>query len=210
MGDGYSAADFLQPKWYVLFVRSNQERRVATRLQAREIEHFLPCYESVRQWKDRRVKLEVPLFPGYLFVRLPFLERMKALTIANVVSLVGTRNLASAVSDEEIAWIKLGIEHGKAEPYPYLKVGHRVVVIEGVMCGMEGVLVRKRNDTRIAVSVDSIARSFVVEVDASCLRPVHTPSCPREEMPARNLAPLACAQPPSRGGPFIAVAPFHC
>lgn len=208
MGDHFSPADFQQPKWYVLFVRSNQERRVATRLQAREVEHFLPCYESVRQWKDRRVKLEVPLFPGYVFVRLPLTERAKALTISNVVSLVGTRNLPSAVSDEEIAWIKLGIEHGKAGPYPYLNVGHRVVVTEGVMCGMEGVLLRKRNNTRIVLSLDSIARSFVVEIDAAWVRPL-APAA-HEGAPVSGLAPsvsIAEAQPMVYS---LACAPSRC
>jgi transcription antitermination factor NusG len=105
---------------------------------------------------------------------LPLAERTRALTVPNVVSLVGTRNQPSAISEEEIAWIKLGIEHGKAEPYPYLRLGQRVMVTDGVMCGMEGILVRRRNNTRVVVSLDSIARSFVVEIDASCLRPVGT------------------------------------
>lgn len=172
MGDRH--ADMQQPKWYALFVRSNQEKRVAEALRGREVEHFLPCYQSVRQWKDRRVKLEIPLFPGYVFVHLPLADRSKALTVPNVVSLVGGRNLPSPVSDKEISWIKLGIEQGKAEPYPYLMVGQHVVVTEGIMCGMEGVLVRKRNGTRVVVSLDSIARAFVVEIDAACVKPLGT------------------------------------
>lgn len=166
--------DVHQARWYVLFVRSNQEKKVAEALRGRDVEYFLPCYKSLRQWKDRRVMLEVPLFPGYVFLRLPLAERARAMTVPNVVTLVGTRNQPSAISDEEIAWIRLGIEHGKAEPYPYLKVGQRVLVTEGVMCGMEGILVRRRNNTRVVVSLDSIARSFVVEIDATCLRPVGT------------------------------------
>ena len=79
------AAEFLPARdgarWYVLFVRSNQEKRVALGLSDRGIEHLLPCYGSLRQWKDRRVKLDIPLFPGYLFVHLPLSERMQALTI---------------------------------------------------------------------------------------------------------------------------------
>lgn len=165
-------ADADQPRWYVLFVRSNQEKKVAEALRGRDLEYFLPCYKSLRQWKDRRVMLEIPLFPGYIFLRLLLGERARALTIPNVVELVGTRNQPSAISEEEIAWIKLGIEHGRAEPYPYLALGQRVIVTEGVMSGMEGILVRKRNNTRVVVSLDSIARSFVVELDVSCLRPV--------------------------------------
>lgn len=177
--------DVDQPRWYVLFVRSNQERKVAEALHGRDLEYFLPCYQSLRQWKDRRAMLEIPLFPGYVFLRLPLAQRARALTVPNVVALVGTRNQPSAISEEEIAWIKLGIEHGRAEPYPYLTLGQRVLVTEGVMCGMEGILVRKRNNTRVVVSLDSIARSFVVEIDISCLRPVGT----RKE----HNAKIACA-----------------
>ena len=165
-------ADVGQPRWYVGFVRSNQEKKVAEALRGRDVEYFLPCYKSLRQWKDRRVMLEIPLFPGYVFLRLPLAERARALTVPNVVGLVGTRNQPSAISEEEIAWIRLGIEHGRAEPHPYLALGQRVLVTEGVMCGMEGILLRKRNNTRVVVSLDSIARSFVVEIDVSCVRPV--------------------------------------
>jgi transcription antitermination factor NusG len=183
-------ADDGQSRWYVLFVRSNQEKKVAERLRGRDVEYFLPCYKSLRQWKDRRVMLEIPLFPGYIFLRLPLAERARALTVPNVVALVGTRNQPSAISEEEIAWIKLGLEHGRAEPHPYLALGQRVLVTEGVMCGMEGILVHKRNNTRVVVSLDSIARSFVVEIDVACLRPVgarkgNTVAMAREEEVSR-------------------------
>jgi transcription antitermination factor NusG len=163
--------DLQQSKWYVLFVRSNQEKRVAERLHARGIEHFLPCYQLMRQWKDRRVRLELPLFPGYVFVRLPFAERAKALSTPHVVNLVGTKTSPSAISDEEIAWIRLGIEHGKAVPHPYLNVGERVVITSGALSGLEGLLLKIRNSTRVVVALDSIARAFVIEVDACCVRP---------------------------------------
>ena len=97
-------ADAQQPRWYVLFVRSNQEKRVADALGGRDVEHFLPCYKSVRQWKDRRVTLEIPLFPGYVFLRLSLAERAKALTVSNVVSLVGNRNQPSSTPAARSSW----------------------------------------------------------------------------------------------------------
>src|SRR5882672_2464863 len=92
--------------WFVLFVRSNQEKRVALGLSDRGIEHLLPCYSSLRQWKDRRGKLDMPLFPGYLFVYLPLSQRMQALTLPSVVSLIGKKGAPTPVADEEIAWIR--------------------------------------------------------------------------------------------------------
>jgi len=162
-------------RWYVLFVRSNQEKRVALGLSERGIDHLLPSYSSVRQWKDRRVKLDLPLFPGYLFVHLPLPERMRALTIPNVVSLIGRKDAPTPVSDEEIAWIRKGTEHGCAAPHHRLQVGQRVMITSGPMAGLQGILLREQNQTRVVVSIDSIWRAFVVDVDAACVEPVRHP-----------------------------------
>lgn len=165
-------AYLLEPQWFVLFVRSNQEKMTAHRLADHEIQHFLPCCRSVRQWKDRRVTLEMPLFPGYIFVRLLFTERTRVLTLPNVVSLVGVKNSPSVVSEEEISWIRRGIEHGNAMPHPHLTVGQRVQIISGALSGMQGVLVRKQNSSRVVVCLDSISRAFVVEVDLDSIQPL--------------------------------------
>lgn len=143
---------------------------MARSLAGRGVEHFLPCYESVRQWKDRRVKLEVPLFPGYVFVRAPLPERTAVLRVPNVVLLVGTAKGPSPISEQEISWIRGGIEHGRAQPHEYLKAGQRVIIIEGAMSGLEGILVSQRNRSRIVVALNSIFRAFVIEVDASQAR----------------------------------------
>lgn len=178
------------PRWYVLFVRSNQEKRVAEHLRGRGVENYLPCYASLRQWKDRRVTLQMPLFPGYVFVRLPLLERMKVLTVPNAVSLVGAGSSPAEISEQEIVSIRCGIEHGNAGPYPYLKEGQHVVIIAGVMAGMQGVLVRRQNGARVVVSLDSISRAFVVEVDTACLKPVAGPCLPGPPRAARSASIL--------------------
>jgi transcription antitermination factor NusG len=168
-GEG-SEAGGQQPNWYVLFVRSNQEKRIATRLGYAGVEHFLPCYRSERQWKDRRVTLEAPLFPGYLFVKLTLRERMKVLTVPNVVSLVGNGNMPSLIPDDEIAWIRCATEHGNAMPHPLVKAGERIVITQGALAGLEGILLRMQNKTRVLVSIESIARAFVVDIDLDSIR----------------------------------------
>jgi transcription antitermination factor NusG len=156
-------------------VRSNHEKRIAQGLDFRGIEHFLPCYRSVRQWKDRRVTLELPLFPGYVFVRMSLCERLRALTIPHVFSLVGTGSSPSTVAEAEIDSIKRGLVHGKVEPYPYLRLGERVVVTQGPMCGITGILVREQSNTRVVVSIQSITRSFILNVDAGSVQPLRSP-----------------------------------
>ena len=160
------------PKWYVLWVRSNQERMVSHSLTGRGVEHYLPCSTSVRQWKDRRVKVEVPLFSGYVFVRLPLIERMRVLSVPNVVSLVGPKSAPSEVSDEELNWIRFGVEQGTAQPHPYLNEGDRVMITGGIMSGMEGVLLRYQKGVKVVVAIESIFRAFVVELDESDVHPI--------------------------------------
>jgi transcription antitermination factor NusG len=159
-------------KWFVLHVRVNQEKRTAQRLASSDFEHFLPCYRSVRQWKDRRVTLEMPLFPGYVFVHMDLADRMRVLTLPNVVGLIGSKNSPSIVLPEEIDRIKRGVEFGNAAPHSSFVVGQRVLITQGALLGMSGCLLRSGNNTRVVVSIDSIARSFVVDVDISCLKPI--------------------------------------
>jgi transcription antitermination factor NusG len=163
--------DLSRPHWFVLYVRANQEKKTSLRLSSNEIEHFLPCYRSVRQWKDRRVTLEMPLFPGYIFVHLPFIDRMKALSLPNVVDMIGSKTTPAIVSAEEIDYIRRSVEFGNATPHSALVEGQQVVITSGALRGMQGTLLRYQNNTRVVVAVDSIARSFAVDVDISCLKP---------------------------------------
>lgn len=158
-----------EPLWYAAFVRANQEWMIAQRLEYFGIEYFLPSCRVVHQWKDRIVKLDRPLFPGYVFVHIPFMERAQVLTLPNVVSLVGTKNAPSVVQEEEIAWIKAGVERANAEPHPYLKVGERVVITQGVLAGAEGVLLRIGKRSRVVIIVESINRAFSVEVEEEAI-----------------------------------------
>ncbi len=160
-----NGGDFFVPRWYVLFVRCNQEKHVARSLGQREIEHFLPCYSSLRQWKDRRVRLDMPLFPGYVFARLPLADRLQALTVPHVISLVGRRDAPAVMSPEEIDWIRNSTVHSRAEPHAYLRAGQLVIITDGLFAGMRGILLRRGNGLRLVVALESIARAFVVEVD---------------------------------------------
>jgi transcription antitermination factor NusG len=162
--------DSFLPQWFVLFVRTNQEKTTASRLDHLQIEHFLPCFKSLRQWKDRRVTLDVPLFPGYVFVHLPHAERMRVLTLPNVLYFVGSGRSPAVLSDEEIAWIGRGLQSGNAMPHECLSEGQRVVITSGALAGLKGILVRKVNNTRVVVSLDSIGRAFAVEVDLESVR----------------------------------------
>ncbi len=142
-------AEYSEPRWYAAYTCAQHEKRVAEQFTQRALENFLPQYASVRRWKDRRVRLELPLFPGYVFVRLALRERLRVLETPSVV------RLACAAAQIN------------AEPHAYLTAGRRVRIKCGPLAELEGVLVRRKNGLRVVVSLDLIARSAAVEVDAA-------------------------------------------
>lgn len=170
---GLLPAEYLEPRWYAAYTSANHEKRVADQLKVRSMEHFLPVFESIRRWKDRRVKLDMPLFPGYIFVRLALRDRLPMLQIPGLARLVGFNGMPSALPEEEIGALRAGFEHGvRAEPHPFLTVGRRVRVKAGPLAGLRGILVRRRKQMRFVVSVELIQRSVAVEMDEGDLEPV--------------------------------------
>lgn len=92
------------------------------------------------------------------------------LTLPNVLYFVGSCSSPAVLTDEEIAWIGRGLKSGSAMPHECLNEGQRVVITSGALAGLKGILVRKVNNTRVVVSLDSIGRAFAVEVDLESVR----------------------------------------
>src|SRR6266851_8884853 len=137
-------AEFCEPRWYAAYTCAQHEKRVAEQFTQRALEHFLPKYASVRRWKDRRVRLELPLFPGYVFVRLALRDRLQVLKIPGVAKLVGFNGTPTALPEEEIAALRTSLACGvRAEPHPYLTAGRRVRIKAGPLTGLEGILLRR-------------------------------------------------------------------
>lgn len=161
-------AEFYEPRWYAAYTCAKHEKRVAEQFTQRALEHFLPQYESVRRWKDRRVKLQLPLFPGYVFVRLALRDRLRVLETPSVVRLVGFNGRPAALPDKEMEALQACVAARlTAEPHAYLTVGRRVRIKTGPLAELEGVLIRKKNTFRVVLSLDLIACSAAVEVDAA-------------------------------------------
>ena len=160
-------------QWYAAYTCANHEKRVAEQLDVRDIQHFLPVYESVRRWRDRRVKLELPLFPGYVFVRMALRDRLQVVQVPGVVRLVGFDATAAALPEEEIEALRSSLAKGvRAVPHPFLKEGHRVRVKNGPMAGLEGILRRRKSRARLVVSLDLIQRAVALEIDEASVGPV--------------------------------------
>ena len=154
--------------WYAAQTCANHEKRVHEQLLQRTVEAYLPLYASMRRWKDRRIQLELPLFPGYVLVRLALKDRLRVLQTPSVVRLVGFGGQPIPLPDRDVEALRQGLNGEiKVEPYPYLKVGQRVKVKSGPLQGLEGILIRKKNISRLVISIDLIMRSVAVELDAA-------------------------------------------
>ena len=165
---------YSEQHWYAAYTCANHEKRVAVELGTRAVEHFLPLYSSVRRWRDRRVRLDLPLFPGYVFVRLALRDKLRVLQIPAVARLVGFNGQPAALADDEMEVLQRGLTAQlQAEPHPYLAVGRRVRVVSGPLTGLEGIIVRKKNRFRFVISLNLIMRSVSVEMDDADIVPVN-------------------------------------
>jgi len=160
--------------WFALYTTSRHEKKVAEHLGHREIEYFLPLYRSKRKWKDgSRVTLDLPLFTGYLFVRINRNQRGRVLDVPGALALVtGTGGKPAAIPDPTIQAIRSGLEKRAAEPHPLVTSGHRVRICSGAFAGLYGVVVRQKNVCRVVLTLENIMRSFWVEVSVEDLQPL--------------------------------------
>ena len=152
--------------WYAGYTAARHEKRIAEQLEQRSVEHFLPLYQTIHRWRNGRHRVELPIFPGYVFVRIALRERLRVLEIPGFVRLVGFSSIPCALPDAEIEAMRNALKTGtKAEPYPYLTIGTRVEIRDGPLQGMTGILLRRRGQCRVVLSIDLIQRFMVVEVE---------------------------------------------
>jgi transcription antitermination factor NusG len=159
--------------WWALYTRHQHERVIADTLSAKGFEVFLPVYESVRRWKDRRKVLSLPLFPCYVFVRGGLGRRLQIMTTPGIHTILTQGSGFAAIPEMEIDAIRRTVEgHFSVEPHPFLRCGDRVRVTRGSLQGVEGILTRKKNLCRLVLSVEMLAQSVGVEIDACDVEPV--------------------------------------
>jgi transcription antitermination factor NusG len=159
--------------WYALYTRHHHERNVALALAGKGLEAFLPLYTSVRRWKDRDKKLQLPLFPCYLFLRNPVGRWQPILATPGVHSIVGFGGRPAEIPISEIEAVRRVVGSPcHVEPHPFLQCGDRVRVTAGPLQGLEGRLLRKKSLWKLLVSVEMLQRSVAVEIDATMVERV--------------------------------------
>lgn len=154
------------PRWYAVYTHPRAEKVVASHLGQREIENFLPLYSKVSRWKNgMKMHLDLPLFPGYLFVKIPLSDRLRVLQTPSVTTLVGSGRRPIAVAEQEVEILRAQLNRVAAVPHPYMSIGDRVRVVSGPLRGLEGFLIQKKNESRFILSMDLIMQSISVEID---------------------------------------------
>jgi transcription antitermination factor NusG len=163
-----------QPEsWFAVQVLPRHEGRVASLLNYKGYQQFLPTYQSCRKWSDRNKTLELPLFPGYVFCRI--LQEVASglvLTTPGVVRLVGFGGRPYPIADHEIDVIRRAVLSPEVMPVPYLKIGRKVQICNGPLLGLTGILTHVKNRHRLVVSVDLIMNSISIDVESFQVRPV--------------------------------------
>lgn len=171
-----SSSDY---NWHALYTRHQHEKSIARLLSNTGHEVFLPAYSATRKSRERTKHLCLPLFPCYVFIRGGLDRRIQILTTPGVFAIVAWGGKPAIVPDEQIAVVRKMVEGSfPVEPYPYLEYGDRVRVASGPLRGLEGILIRKKNQFRLIVSFEMLGRSAAVEIDISCLEtpgPVRLP-----------------------------------
>jgi transcription termination/antitermination protein NusG len=175
MSERPSRDALIKPGWYALYTRSRFEKKMLSELTDRSVEVFLPMREIISRWKDRKKRIWMPLFPGYIFINhidTPE-NRYRILNIPGAVRFVGHEGHAEPIPEEQILYVRRFLESSIAiDPYPYMQVGSRVEVIAGPLKGIHGILVEKRGKFRFVLQVDLIRQAVSVEIDASDVRPI--------------------------------------
>ena len=159
--------------WYAVYTVPQHEKSALKQLDMREIESFLPTYETVRVWKNRqRMKLILPLFPTYLFVHINSRERAKVLQSPGVLQIVGNSRESVPLPDSEVEFLRSDFCRQRIEPYRDLVIGEKVRIKSGVMQGLQGTLVRKSNSMRFVLTLELINQHAAIQVAAEDLEPI--------------------------------------
>ncbi len=152
--------------WYIAYTLARHEKAIAQRLSLEKMPCYVPLYSETRMWRQRRVKLELPLFPCYVFVRMRLETKARLLAAPGVIRLLTASGAAVVFPDEEMDALKAILQRWNARPCPSHSSGRRVRVKSGPFAGLEGTIVQRNGKRKLIVTLDLITSSMLLDVDA--------------------------------------------
>lgn len=170
-----NAGEQLNNGWRVVYTASRQEKKVAGLLDREGIDHYLPLVKKLRIWSDRKKWVEMPMFPGYLFVRPDVIQRDRVLEIPGVARYLRHNGTDALMRQEEISAIRIIIERGYAVEHEGqdLEIGDRVRIAMGPLKGIEAeVLKGATGGGQVRISFDTISQTIRVSLPAGYLNKI--------------------------------------
>ncbi len=166
----------ISKKWYAVYTKSRNEKKVAAELEARGIEVYLPLLKTIKQWSDRKKKVEIPLFSSYVFVRIIDKDYMDVLETTGVVRFITFRKQKIAIPETQILAVKAFLEedHPELEGIHEYFPGERVEVVRGPLSGLKGNLTEIKGKQRVLVEIESIGHKIVLNLSKSILSKIHS------------------------------------
>lgn len=163
--------------WYALYTRHHHEKSIARTLTGKGFTVFLPVYAASHQWKDRTKVVMLPLFSCYVFIQGGLHRQLDIVTTPGIYGFVCFAGVPATIPPQEIDGIRQAVERCiKIEPYPFIHQGDRVRVTTGPLEGIEGILVRKKNFSRLVLTVELLGKSAAVEVDVATVERIYSPA----------------------------------
>ena len=164
-----------EKRWHAVYLKSRHEFKVEKKFAETNIDAFLPVIERLRNWKDRKKLVTFPLFPGYIFVHIPddYNSTLSVLKTSGVVRFLTLEGKPAPIPEEQINYLKKLIENKEQiDPHPYITEGQRVRITSGPLAGVEGILMEKRTQNLLILSIDLLKQGASVKIDAFDIEPV--------------------------------------
>jgi len=159
--------------WYAIYTKPRAEKRVFERLVDKEIETFLPLINKVRIWKDRKKKIEMPLFPGYLFVKFDYKNRFDILQTDGIVKIINFSGVPAVVPDWQIDSLRKLLDHPETlQLENAMRPDDLVEVTEGPFKGVKGCVKTVKDVSRLVITIDGLQQSVSIEIDTVFLKKI--------------------------------------
>lgn len=154
-----------QKNWLVAYTMPRVEKKVTEEINRMEYECYLPLTTVLRKWSDRRIMNKEPLFKSYVFVRSSMVDRFSLLKIPGILKFVTLDKKPACLPESEIERIRF-LEQNSCglQIEPYLQAGDKVRVVRGLFTGVEGLLIRKINKSRLVIRIPLLRQSISVEI----------------------------------------------
>jgi transcription antitermination factor NusG len=167
----FETVSALPGAWHLLHTRSRQEKILAESMAGRGIGVFLPLVGVCRTNGRRKTTVELPLFPGYVFLKGPLDDAYEADRTKRVAGII------TVVNQEQLTWelrnLALALSaRVSLDPYPYLRAGVRVEVRSGPLAGLQGVVESRTKRDRLLLQVDVLGQATSLEIDGAILDPI--------------------------------------